>query len=107
MRPIKAHEQRNLIVDDTLITDLKRLGVVQTQYEFSRLCGKNPSYFSSMRTKGFGLKIGSLTFMSVRIRKRMEEIKDVRVNAVLTHADKLIQKAIEEKCRIQELGMDQ
>ena len=45
--------------------------------------------------------------MSIRLRKRMDEIKDVRVSAVLTHADRLVQRAIEEKCRLRELELSQ
>ena len=94
-------------IDDALLNDLKRLGIVETQYDLSRLCGKNNSYFSCMRAKGFGLKVGSLTFMSMRLRKRLDEIKDARVSAVLTHADRLVQRAIEEKCRLRELELSQ
>jgi hypothetical protein len=97
----------NIDIDDALLNDLKRLGIVDTQYDLSRLCGKNISYYSSMRAKGYGLKVGSLTFMSIRLRKRMNEIKDARVSAVLTHADKLVQRAIEEKCRLRELELSQ
>ena len=43
MRTFNAHDEDNLRVDQRLITELKRLGVVKTQYDFSRLCGKNPS----------------------------------------------------------------
>ena len=99
--------KHNIDIDDALLNDLKRLGIVETQYDLSRLCGKNNSYYSCMRAKGYGLKVGSLTFMSIRLRKRMDEIKDARVSAVLTHADRLVQRAIEEKCRLRELELSQ
>jgi hypothetical protein len=99
--------KQSIDIDDTLLNDLKRLGIVQTQYDLSRLCGKNHSYFSCMRAKGYGLKVGSLTFMSIRLRKRINEISDARVSAVLTHADRLVQRAIEEKCRLRELELSQ
>ena len=99
--------KHNIDIDDALLNDLKRLGIVDTQYDLSRLCGKNISYYSSMRAKGYGLKVGSLTFMSIRLRKRMNEIKDARVSAVLTHADRMVQRAIEDKCRLRELELSQ
>ena len=106
--PSNPHTTKhNIDIDDALLNDLKRLGIVDTQYDLSRLCGKNISYYSSMRAKGYGLKVGSLTFMSIRLRKRMNEIKDARVSAVLTHADRLVQRAIEEKCRLRELELSQ
>lgn len=103
MKTFNAHDEDNLRVDQRLITELKRLGVVKTQYDFSRLCGKNPSYFSSMQAKGFGLKLGSLTFLASRIRKRSSEVHDPKVSIVLSYADRVVQEAIEEKCRLKEL----
>ena len=103
MRTFNAHDEDNLRVDQRLITELKRLGVVKTQYDFSRLCGKNPSYFSSMQAKGFGLKLGSLAFLASRIRKRGSEVRDPRVSMVLSYADRVVQQAIDEKCRLREL----
>ena len=107
MRTFNAHDEDNLRVDQRLITELKRLGVVKTQYDFSRLCGKNPSYFSSMQAKGFGLKLGSLAFLASRIRKRGSEVRDPKVSMVLSYADRLVQRAIEEKCRLRELELSQ
>ena len=103
MKTFNAHDEYNLSVDQRLITELKRLGVVKTQYDFSRLCGKNPSYFSSMQAKGFGLKLGSLAFLASRIRKRGSEVRDPRVSMVLSYADRVVQQAIDEKCRLREL----
>ena len=103
MNTFNAHDEYNLSVDQRLITELKRLGVVKTQYDFSRLCGKNPSYFSSMQAKGFGLKLGSLAFLASRIRKRGSEVRDPRVSMVLSYADRVVQQAIDEKCRLREL----
>ena len=103
MKTFNAHDEDNLRVDQRLITELKRLGVVKTQYDFSRLCGKNPSYFSSMQAKGFGLKLGSLAFLASRIRKRGSEVRDPRVSMVLSYADRVVQQAIDEKCRLREL----
>ena len=105
MRTFNAHDEDNLRVDQRLITELKRLGVVKTQYDFSRLCGKNPSYFSSMQTKGFGLKLASLTFLSARLRKRSANVSDPKVSMVLSYADRVVQEAIEEKCRLRELEL--
>ena len=107
MKTFNAHDEDNLRVDQRLITELKRLGVVKTQYDFSRLCGKNPSYFSSMQAKGFGLKLGSLAFLASRIRKRGSEVRDPKVSMVLSYADRLVQRAIEEKCRLRELELSQ
>ena len=58
-----------------------------------------------MRAKGHGLKLGSLTFLSVRLGSTLRVCQNARVVKVLKHAQSLIQSSIEEKCRFQELGM--
>src|SRR5271168_4377650 len=94
--------QANLRIDHELLQALKRLGVVQSQYDLSRLCGKGCSYYSCMRAKGYGLKLGSLTFLSVRIGSTIRACQNARVVKVLKHAQSLIQNSIEEKCRLEE-----
>jgi hypothetical protein len=103
MRTNTAQDEDNLRVDQRLLAELKKLGIVETQYDLSRLCGKNPSYFSSMKTKGFGLKLGSLVLLSSRLRKRSSEISDPRVSMVFHHADQMVRQAIDDKCRLREL----
>jgi hypothetical protein len=103
MRTNTAQDEDNLRVDQRLLAELKKLGIVETQYDLSRLCGKNPSYFSSMRTKGFGLKLGSLVLLSSRLRQRSSEVNDPRVSMVFHHADQMVKEAIDEKCRLREL----
>jgi hypothetical protein len=97
--------QANLRIDHELLQALKRLGVVRSQYDLSRLCGKGCSYYSCMRAKGYGLKLGSLTFLSVRIGSTIRSCQNARVVKVLKYAQRLVQNSIEEKCRLQEYGM--
>lgn len=79
MKTTTAYDEDNLQVDQRLLAELKRLGIVQTQYDLSRLCGRNPSYFSSMMAKRQGLKLGSLMLLASRLRKRSGEVADARV----------------------------
>ena len=103
MRTTDAYEDDNLRVDQRLLAVLKRLGIVETQYDLSRLCGRNPSYFSSMMAKRQGLKLGSLVLLASRLRQRSGEVADARVGMVLHQADQLVRQAIEEKCRLREI----
>jgi hypothetical protein len=103
MRTTTAYDEDNLRVDQRLLAELKRLGIVQTQYDLSRLCGRNPSYFSSMMTKRQGLKLASLMLLASRLRQRSREVSDARVGMVLHQADELVRQAIEEKCRLREI----
>jgi hypothetical protein len=103
MRTTNAYDEDNLRVDQRLLAELKRLGIVQTQYDLSRLCGRNPSYFSSMMSKGHGLKLGSLMLLASRLQRRSNEVADARVGLVLHQADRLVRQAIDEKCRLREI----
>lgn len=103
MRTTNAYDEDNLRVDQRLLAELKRLGIVETQYDLSRLCGRNPSYFSSMMAKGYGLKLGSLMLLASRLQRRGNEVADARVGMVLHQADRLVRQAIDEKCRLREI----
>ncbi len=103
MKTTSAYDEDNLRVDQRLLADLRQLGIVQTQYDLSRLCGRNPSYFSSMMAKRQGLKLGSLMLLASRLRKRSGEVAAARVGMVLHQATLLVREAIEEKCRLREI----
>lgn len=103
MTKLNAYDEDNLRVDQRLLAELKRLGIVETQYDLSRLCGRNPSYFSSMMSKGHGLKLGSLALLASRLQRRSGEVADARVGMVLHQADRLVRQAIDEKCRLREI----
>lgn len=100
MRNLNALAEENLRIDAELLASLKQLGVIQTQYDLSRLCGMHESYYSSMRTKGYGMKLGSLVFLCSCLAQRAREVSEPRVGAVLNHAAGLVQHAVNEKCQL-------
>ena len=102
MRNLNALAEENLRIDAELLESLKRLGVITTQYDLSRLCGMNESYYSSMRTKGYGMNLGSLVFLWTSLAHRARDVREPRVRAVLGHAAGLVQSAINEKCRLRQ-----
>ena len=102
MRNINALAEENLRIDAQLLESLKRLGVVSTQYDLSRLCGMTDSYYSSMRTKGYGMKLGSLVFLWTCLAQRAREVSEPKIGAVLSHAASLVHRAVTEKCRLRQ-----
>ena len=102
MRNLNALAEENLRIDAELLVSLKRLGVITTQNDLSYLCGMNHSYYSSMRSKGYGMKLGSLAFLWTCLAKRSREVSEPNVGAVLSHAAGLVQQAIDNKCRLRE-----
>ena len=103
MRNLNALTEENLRIDAELLASLKQLGVITTQYDLSRLCGMHDSYYSSMRTKGYGMKLGSLVFLWTCLAKKSNEVSEPRVGAVLSHAAGLVQQAMNSKCHLREL----
>jgi hypothetical protein len=102
MRNLNALAEENLRIDAALLASLKQLGVVTTQYDLSRLCGMNESYYSSMRTKGYGMNLGSLVFLWASLSHHAREVSEPKIGAVLSHAAGLVYRAVTEKCRIRQ-----
>jgi hypothetical protein len=106
MKNLNALAEENLRIDAELLASLKTLGVITTQYDLSRLSGMNASYYSSMRTKGYGMKLGSLAFLWSCLAKRSREVSEPRVGAVLAHAAGLVQQAMNEKCQLRQYHLN-
>ena len=94
-----------LELDRQLFNELKSLGVVKTQSELGKLCGKNTSYVACMRNKGFGVQIGSLTFLVSRFANLAEKENDGERCVKLRLAIQAIKQTIDEKCRLREIEL--
>lgn len=92
----------NLSLDKKLAEELKHLGFIQAEQDLSRWCGKERSYFSSMRCRGYGLHIGSLTLMAARIADLIDRTEDIRERARLRSALSIVNNVVQEKCRLRE-----
>lgn len=92
----------NLSLDKRLADELKSIGFIRAEQDLSMWCGKERSYFSSMRFRGYGLHIGSLTLMAARIADRMNTTADVRERARLRMALNIVNAVVQEKCRLRE-----
>ena len=95
----------NLELDRQLLETLFELEIIQSQSELGRMCGKTDSYYTCMRYKGFGLKIGSLTFLISRLNKKMATETDVFRSINYRMAIEHIGRTIDEKCRLRELEL--
>ena len=99
---INTDDNSNLLLDKKLAADLKNIGFIHAEQDLSEWCGKERSYFSCMRSRGYGLHIGSLTLMATRIAVRMSAAEDVRERARLRSALTIVNAIIQEKCRLRE-----
>ena len=105
MKHMNALTLAKLELDRQLFNELKSLGVVKTQSELGKLCGKNTSYVACMRNKGFGVQIGSLTFLASRFANLAEKENDGERCVKLRLAIQAIKQTIDEKCRLREIEL--
>ena len=105
MKNMNALTLATLELDRRLLSELKSLGVIHTQSELGKLCGKNNSYFACMRNKGFGLQIGSLTFLISRLSKQAADESDGERCVKIKLAIQVIKQTIDEKCRLREIEL--
>ena len=102
LKNIRNYIAKNVAIDNKLYDDLRSLNIVTSTDQLSILCGRNPSYVRCMRSKGLGIKLGSLTILRERLAERMEHESDP-TNAILAgYAMKAVEQSIREKCRIQD-----
>ena len=95
-----------LELDRLLYERLRELGIVKNQSHLGRLCGKNNNYFACMRNKGFGLKLGSLAFLSARLAKAASNEQDFERNICVRLALSAIRETMDHKCRLREIELN-
>ena len=96
----------NLELDRQLFETLLDLDIIQNQSQLGRMCGKTESYYTCMRYKGFGLKIGSLAFLNNRLERMSSSETDGFKCASYQIAIKEIKRTIDEKCKLKELELN-
>ena len=62
--------QQRLQTDQSLLKALTELRVGGSQYDFSRLLGKSPAYFSCIQSKQMPISVVGLVRLAVELRKR-------------------------------------
>ena len=105
MKHTNALTLAKLELDRQLFNELKALGFIKTQSELGKLCGKNSTYYACMRNKGFGVQIGSLTFLAARFSKMAADERDGERCVKLNQALNVIKQTIDEKCRLREMEL--
>ncbi len=62
--------QQRLSTDQSLLKALTELHVVSSQYDFSRLLGKSPAYFSCIQSKQMPISVVGLVRLAMELRTR-------------------------------------
>jgi len=93
---------QNTDIDSQLYDELRSLNVVTSTDQLSILCGHSRSYMRCMRSKGHGIKLGSLAILRERFAQRMETDADSTIAILAGYAMKAVEHSIREKCLIQD-----
>jgi len=102
LKNTRSYIAQNAAIDSRLYGQLRSLNIVTSTDQLSILCGRNPSYVRCMRSKGLGMKLGSLTILRERLAQRMETEADPTSAIIAGYAMKVVEQSIREKCRIQD-----
>ena len=100
-----TYTEYKLELDEQLFQTLSNLGLVENITDFSRQMGRNESYYGCMRSRGYGLHIGSLAFLVSVLSQKMDASSSVRERAKLRAGITAINETIQAKCRIRELEL--
>ena len=63
---------------DFIYNEVKALGFVGNQYDFSVLCGRTPAWFSATKARRLPMTTDAALTLSHNIRQRAADIVDVR-----------------------------
>lgn len=79
---------------ERLYTDLKALGLVASQYDFSEMCGRTPAWFSTLKARRLPMTTDAALTLSHNIRQRASHIVDVsQYQAAMALSETLITQA--------------
>lgn len=105
MQESNYYSQQRIALDERLLSTLQKIGIIETKAEFSRMCGKNDSYYSCMKAKGYGIHLGTLVFLTVKLVHELKNEQDIRRRARLRSAIEAISTNVQGKCKLRKLEL--
>ena len=63
----------NAPFSQALYENCKKLGIVDTQYEFSELCGRKTTWFSANKSRDLPISTTAALTLSIRLRERAND----------------------------------
>jgi hypothetical protein len=73
-----------VLIDHKIFTNLQKMHVVESQYDFSRLMGKSDGYFSSLQCKQTPMSVSALAKLVFELRKLSTSEPNERKKSVLS-----------------------
>ena len=92
--------QDNAILLTKLFYHCKALGLVSSQYEFSRLCGRKPSWFSSSRCRNVAISTDAAVTLSVKLEKSARDDLNSDLKPQATYLSNLLMAVVRERAEV-------
>lgn len=81
---------------DNIYRDVKALGIVANQYDFSVLCGRTPAWFSAIKSRSLPITTDAMLTLSYNLRSRANDVGNLVVSeSAVSLSEKLVEDARE------------
>ena len=80
----------------SLYTQLHEIGVVKSQYEFSRLCGRKNTWLSSIKAHRRPISVAALYTLSQNLKRKAQQSPKAQLECA--YASVHVLKALEQRC---------
>lgn len=81
---------------------LHDIGVVKSQYEFSKLCGRRNTWFSSIKARNRSASVGAVYTLANNLKSQAQRSSPIQVDLALASAQ--LFKLLEKRCQGANLG---
>ena len=71
---------RNTQYLENIYRDVKALGLVANQYDFSVLCGRTPAWFSAIKARGLPITPDAMLTLSYNLRCRASDVLNLEAS---------------------------
>lgn len=79
---------------NSIFIEVKTLGLVSNQYDFSAMCGRTPAWFSAIKARQLPMTADAFLTLSFNIKHKAKTIIDVKAHsAAMRLCDRLIEEA--------------
>jgi hypothetical protein len=90
---------------ETIYTELKALGLVGNQYDFSVMCGRTPSWFSTLKARNLLMTTDAALTLSYNIREHAGKMPESKTALALSEQVMVYaQQRIAQKLDLKQAG---
>ena len=81
-----------------LYEKFQAIGLVQTQDDFSRLCGRTPTWFSSLKARGIPLSVAAAITLQIKLNEFIASGADPSTQKLAARLSDEIMQFARERC---------